>query len=228
VKREKRKEAACILLPFLFSFRGSVVKNGDDVSEITGVVLAGGKSRRIGTNKALLPFGEGILIEHTVGVLSSVVEKVWVIVNSVEAFCSPGLAVRKDIRPNCGCLGGIYTGLVAAETKYSLVLACDMPFIRSEFLSFLGAHAERWEIVIPKTAKGYEPLCAVYSKACLEPIRRQLDKGRLKVTDLLEQVRVRVVEEEEIGRFDGDGRMFYNINTWAEYEAAVKLMNNEQ
>ena len=193
------------------------------MTKITGMALAGGKSRRIGTNKALLPFGEGTLIVRAVGVLSSVVEKVWVIVDSAEAFCELGVAVREDIRPNSGCLGGIYTGLVVAETEYSLFLACDMPFMRSEFLSFLVSHAEGWDVVIPKTAGGYEPLCAVYSKACLEPIRRQLEERRLKVTDFLGQVRVRIVEQEEIGRFDGNGRMFTNINTWAEYEAAIKL-----
>lgn len=193
------------------------------MSDITGVVLAGGKSRRIGTNKALLPFGEGTLIVRTVGVLSSLVEKVWVIADSTEVFCSLGLAVKKDIRPNCGCLGGIYTGLVVAETTYSLFLACDMPFMRPEFLRFLGAHAEAWDVVILKTAMGYEPLCAVYSKACLKPIRRQLEEGRLKVTDLLGQVQVRVVGEEEIGRLDRDAKMFYNINTWAEYKKALEL-----
>ncbi|MCK5734681.1 MAG: molybdenum cofactor guanylyltransferase [Candidatus Latescibacteria bacterium] len=192
------------------------------MSGMTGVVLAGGKSRRIGTDKALLPFGGSTLLGRAVEALQSVVEKVWVIADSTEGCCLPGVAVKKDVRPNCGCLGGIYTGLLAAETVYSLILACDMPFVRPEFLSFLAAHAEGRDVVIPKTAKGYEPLCAVYSKACLKPILSRLEAGRFKVTDLLGQVRVRVVGEAEIGTIDLDGRMFTNINTWAEYEEAVK------
>ncbi len=174
-------------------------------------------------NKALLPWGEDTLIGRAVEVLSSVAEKVWVIANSEETFCSLGLRVREDIRPNCGCLGGIYTGLVIAETEYSLVLACDTPLIRSDFLNFLVAQAEGWDVVIPKTASGYEPLCAVYSRTCLKPIQRQLEEGRLKVTDFLEQVRVRIVGEDEIGRFDEAGRMFTNINTRAEYERALQI-----
>jgi molybdopterin-guanine dinucleotide biosynthesis protein A len=189
---------------------------------MTGVVLAGGRSRRIGTNKALLPFEGSTLLGRAVEVLQSVAEKVWVIVDSAEGCYSSEAAVKEDVCPNCGCLGGIYTGLMAAETVYRFVLACDMPFIRPEFLSFLAVHAEGWDVVIPKTAKGYEPLCAVYSKACLNPIRNQFEAGRFKVTDFLGRVRVRIVGEEEIGRFDFDGRMFYNINTWAEYEEAVK------
>jgi molybdopterin-guanine dinucleotide biosynthesis protein A len=189
---------------------------------MTGVVLAGGKSRRIGTNKALLPFEGSTLLGRAVEVLGAVAEKVWVIVDSAEGCYSSEAAVKEDVCPNCGCLGGIYTGLMAAETEYSFVLACDMPFMRSEFLSFLAAHVKDWDVVIPKTAKGYEPLCAVYSKACLNPIRNQLEAGRFKVTGFLGEVRVRIVGEEEIGRFDFDGRMFYNINTWADYEEAVK------
>ena len=189
---------------------------------MTGIVLAGGRSRRIGTNKALLPFEGGTLLGRAVGVLGAVAEKVWVIVDSAEGCYSSEVAVKEDVYPNCGCLGGIYTGLMAAETEYSFVLACDMPFIRPEFLSFLAAHVKDRDVVIPKTAKGYEPLCAVYSQACLNPIRNQLEAGRFKVTGFLGEVRVRIVGEEEIGRFDFDGRMFYNINTWADYEEAVK------
>ncbi|MFH1007516.1 MAG: molybdenum cofactor guanylyltransferase [Candidatus Latescibacterota bacterium] len=189
---------------------------------MTGIVLAGGKSRRIGSNKALLPFEGRPLILRAVEALESVAEKVWVITDSSEVYSSFGFSVRTDVLPTHGCLGGIYTGLMAAETPYSLVLACDMPFARPEFLNFLTVQMAGFDVVIPKGTKGYEPLCAVYSKACLKPILSQLEAGQFKVTDFLERVRVRVVEPAEIEPFDPDGRMFTNINTLAQYHEAVK------
>lgn len=197
-------------------------------SSIVGIVLAGGQSRRIGLTKALLPLGESTIIDHVLTPLREVTQNIWIITNAPEGFRSIGLPIAADIRSGCGALGGIYTGLSVTEAEYSLVLACDMPFVSADFLSILVERRYGWDVVIPRGIAGYEPLCAIYSKACLAPICEQLDQHQFKIADLLSRVRTNVVDEHEIQRLGFDGWMFYNINTQAEYEQARSMITSKQ
>jgi molybdopterin-guanine dinucleotide biosynthesis protein A len=191
---------------------------------VTGVILAGGKSRRMGRDKAFLPFGKGILIERVIEVILQVTEDVILITNTPEPYQRFGLPMFSDIIPEAGSLGGIYTGLVSATTSYSLCLACDMPFVKSEFLRFLCETAAEAEVVIPRNAEDFQPLCAVYSQACREPIRQKIEAGRLKITGFFDQVRVRVIEGEVLTRYDPHDVMFFNANTPEEYEQARQML----
>ena len=197
-------------------------------SSIAGVVLAGGRSRRIGATKALLPLGGSPLIEYVLTPLREVTQDIWLITNSPEEFRSIGLPIATDVRPGCGALGGICTGLSVAEADYSLVLACDMPFVSADFLRVLAGKRDGWDVVIPRGIAGYEPLCAIYSKTCLTPICEQLDQRQFRITDLLNRVRTKVLDEHEMRGLGFDGRMFYNINTQAEYERVRSMITSRQ
>lgn len=194
------------------------------MQQVTGVILAGGKSRRMGRDKAFLPFGQGVLIERVIAVLQQVTDDIILITNTPEQYRRFGLPMFTDAIPDAGSLGGIYTGLVHANTPYSLCLACDMPFVTSEFLHLLCHMAPEADVIIPRNAADSQPLCAVYSQACREPIRRCIDGGRLKITGFFDQVRVRVIEGADLARYDPHDVMFFNANTPQEYEQAQRLM----
>jgi molybdenum cofactor guanylyltransferase len=194
------------------------------VMPVTGVILAGGKSRRMGRDKAFLPFGTGMLIERVIEVLRQVTEDVILITNTPELYQRFGLPLFSDVIPEAGSLGGIYTGLVCAKAPYSLCLACDMPFVKPAFLRSLCEMAAAADVVIPRNAEDFQPLCAVYSQACREPIRQQIDAGRLKITGFFDQVRVRVIEGELLTRYDPHDVMFFNANTPEEYEQARRML----
>jgi molybdopterin-guanine dinucleotide biosynthesis protein A len=191
---------------------------------VTGVILAGGKSRRMGRDKAFLPFGQGTLIERVIAVLQPVTDAVLLITNTPEQYRRFGLPMFTDVIPEAGSLGGIYTGLVHAQTPYSLCLACDMPFVKPEFLRLLCDMAPEADVVIPRNVDDFQPLCAIYSPACREPIRRCIDGGRLKITGFFDDVSVRVVEGDELARYDPHDMMFFNANTPEEYDRAQRLM----
>jgi molybdopterin-guanine dinucleotide biosynthesis protein A len=194
---------------------------------VTGVILAGGKSRRMGRDKAFLPFGKGMLIERVIEVIQQVTEDALLITNAPEPYRRFGLPMYSDVIPEAGSLGGIYTGLVAAKTAYSLCLACDMPFVKPEFLRFLCATAAEADVVIPRNTEDFQPLCAVYSQGCREPIRQKIEAGRLKITGFFDQVCVRVIEGEPLARFDPHDVMFFNANTPEEYAQAQRLLEAE-
>ncbi len=192
--------------------------------QVTGVILAGGKSRRMGRDKAFLPFGNGLLIERVIEVIQRVTSDVIVITNTPEQYQRFGLPLFADIIPEAGSLGGIYTGLVYAKTPYSLCLACDMPFVKPAFLRFLCDTAAEADVVIPRDVEDFQPLCAVYSQACREPIHQRIEAGRLKITGFFDEVGVRVIEGELLAGYDPHNVMFFNANTPEEYEQARQML----
>jgi molybdenum cofactor guanylyltransferase len=194
--------------------------------QVTGVILAGGKSRRMGQDKAFLPFGPGLLIERVIEVVQQVTAEVILITNTPERHQHFGLPMFSDAIAEAGSLGGLYTGLVAAKTPYSLCLACDMPFVKATFLRLLCDTAAEADVVVPRNAGDFQPLCAVYSQVCREPIRHQIGAGRLKITGFFDQVRVRVIDGDLLARYDPYDIMFFNANTPEEYEKA-RLMVGE-
>jgi len=193
------------------------------IMHITGVILAGGQSRRMGRDKAFLPFGTGVLVERVIEVLQQVTEELLLITNTPEPYLRFGLPMASDVLPGAGSLGGIYSGLMHAKTPYSLCLACDMPFVKPEFLRVLCEMASEADVVIPKNADDFQTLCAVYAQACREPIRQKIDAGRLKITGFFDQVRVHVIEGELLARYDPHDLMFFNANTPEEYAEAQRM-----
>jgi molybdopterin-guanine dinucleotide biosynthesis protein A len=195
---------------------------------MTSIVLAGGKSLRLGRNKALEEIGGQSLIERVIERLSSLGNEIIVVTSSSDQLPDLGVKIVVDVYPGKSALGGIYSGLRAASSFHSLVVACDMPFLNIALLRHLMESSPGFDIVIPRVAGNVESLHAVYSKNCLTPIEAMLHESRLRITDLFHAARVRYVEEAEIEKFDPERLSFFNINSEADLERARALLEKER
>ena len=193
---------------------------------MTSIVLAGGKSLRLGRSKYLETINGKSLIERVIEQLKSVSHRI-LIVTSREQFDLPAACeaeVMVDLYPGKGPLVGIYTGLLAAESSHSLVVACDMPFLNIELLHYMINLSQGFDAVVPKLGKGkVEPLHAIYSKSCLGSMKTLLEHDQLEVSLVLDKVRVRYVERAECQRFDSQLFSFFNINCQSDLERAIML-----
>ena len=185
---------------------------------ITSIVLAGGKGTRLGKDKLLEVVGGRPLLQRVVDSLSPISERILVV--SAQGQKRPSLqatqidvATVPDIYPGKGALGGIYTGLSASDSRRSLVVAADMPFLNPDLLQHLFSLAMDFDVVMPRVRGEIEPLHAVYSRACLPAIHEQLERSQLQIRVFLDKVRVRYFEEAEIERFDPGHLSFFNVNT---------------
>jgi len=192
---------------------------------MTSIVLVGGKGLRLGRDKLSEMIGGRTLLERVIDCLSLVGDEILVVIAQGQPKPAlPSTKVVVDLYPGKGALGGIYTGLVAAQSFHSLVVAADMPFLNPSLLRYLIQVSPTFDAVIPMIKGELEPLHAIYSKNCLAPIQQQIEQGKLKVRDFLDQVRVRYVEEAEINRFDPKKLSFFNINTSADLGRARALL----
>ena len=187
---------------------------------VSAAVMAGGKSRRMGRDKAWLDVGDGRpIVQRVIDVMREVADEVFVVAND-EVYRTLGLRVVPDRFPDGGALGGIATGIGAATHDRVLVAACDMPFLRAEVFRALVEHADGADAVVPRIAGQYETLHALYTKACLAPIERALGAGKMRVISFFDDVRVRTLEEEDLHAVDPELRSFVNVNTPDELAAA--------
>lgn len=179
------------------------------------MVLAGGQSRRLGTDKALLPILGKPLIVRAVGSLAELTDDLLVVTNSPARYEQLGLPARfvADEKPGYGSLMGVYTGLKQARYPHALVVACDMPFLSQPLLRYMVSLAAGCDVVVPAVGDWLEPLHAIYGKGCLGPIERMLEAGERKIVRFFPEVRVRVVQEAEIDRLDPQRLSFLNVNT---------------
>ena len=192
---------------------------------VTGVILAGGKSRRMGgAPKALLPFGEKTIIGRVAERLTSVLPESLIVTNTPELYAFLGLPMVHDIFPDHGSLGGIYSGLRAASGDAIFAVACDMPFLNTGLIRAIIARAGEADVVIPNASGELQTLHALYSKRCLDPMETLLRSERFKITAFFPEVKVVEVTEEEVSRFQDPGLCFMNVNTQEELERALQLL----
>lgn len=181
---------------------------------ITGAVLAGGKSIRFGRNKALQQFGDMRFIEHAVTSLRPFCDPVLVIVNETAPYLDLGFTLVRDIVPNQGPLGGIYTALLFSSDDWVFVKATDMPFLIPELASMVIEAREGFDAVVPLFGDYYEPLLALYNRRCLPFIAQQLaNPDQRQVIKFYGKIKVRGIREDEWRKADPQGRSFKNINT---------------
>ena len=192
-------------------------------SIVSGIILAGGRSSRMGADKAFLKVGGGILIEGIIRKLSQLSQEIIIVSDSPLRYERFKAKLVEDIYPGRGALGGIYSGLKEAESFHSLVVACDMPFLNLSLLGYMLTLRAGYDVVLPRLGEYREALHTIYSQRCLFPLKKHLEEGRLKILDFLPQVRVRYVEEEEIALHDPQHLSFFNINTLADLELAHKI-----
>ncbi len=179
----------------------------------TGIILSGGKSSRMGMNKAFLAINGELLIDRTVRIFKGMFKDVIIVTNSPLDYKDQDVRIVTDIIKGKGALGGIYTGLFFASSTRSFVAACDMPFLEMPFIRHMTVMSVQSDIIVPETATGLQPLHAVYSKKCLPEMERLMKDDRLKVTGLYEKFRVMKIPEETIRTFQPDLKMFLNINS---------------
>jgi molybdopterin-guanine dinucleotide biosynthesis protein A len=184
-------------------------------------ILLGGQATRFGgRDKSALVVDGRTILERQLAELSSLSDDILLVGGSgKEAPRGREVRAIADLIPGCGPLGGVHAALTASRGDAVFVVACDMPYVTAALGRFLLGLAGDADLVVPRTERGYHPLCAVYTRACLAPIARRLDTRRLALKDLVAdpEVRARVVTAEEIDGFGECGRLLANINTPAEY-----------
>jgi molybdopterin-guanine dinucleotide biosynthesis protein A len=195
--------------------------------DVTGVILVGGRSARMGRDKALLPFEGATLFEKALDVLKRHLETIFLVGDRPERFAKYGLRVYPDIFPG-SALGGLHTALYRATTPFVFVSPCDLPFASPDVLQYLLSLREGRDVVVPM-ASGYpEPLFALYSRNCLEPMRELLESGNFRIFDFYPRVRVRRVPGAELAPIAGSERAFLNVNTMEEYERILGEEKNDR
>ena len=199
----------------------------------TGVILAGGESRRMGQNKAMMRLGDRTLIARTLKRLRTVTDETIVVSNSPNLYAELGVRVYEDLVPNAGALGGVYTGLRYAANNAVLCVACDMPLLQPKLMAHLISVLGEFDAVVPYTREmsngnpKLQTLCAVYSRRCRRAIRQMLDEGELRLHALCDRVTVRMVEPSEWQEFDSKGRSFININTREDFERVKEILSSD-
>lgn len=191
-------------------------------NEATGVILAGGKSRRMGSDKSFLEIGQAGMIQLVAAELQKVFEEILIAGGSEETGRRLGLTVVADLIPGGGPLSGIHAALTASSHDKCLVVPCDMPFLKAEMAALMVGLAQGYEVAVPTDGVYFQPLFAVYDKSCIEVIEQSLRAGRYKVIDFYPQVRVNYVHEKLLGELADTWRAFFNVNTPRDlYQARV-------
>lgn len=187
------------------------------IDGVSGIVLAGGKSSRMGRRKACLEIDGTTIIERVVRVLGSVFAHNLIVVNEPGLHAELGLPVVVDHNPGGGSLIGLYTGLSHATTEYALCVACDMPFLSEALIRYLAGLCGDGDVILPVTEHGPEPLHAIYRKSCLAQMERNISTGQLAIHKLFEQLKVKKVPAAELRRHDTTMQSLANCNTPEEF-----------
>ena len=199
----------------------------------TSIVLAGGRSSRLGREKHLEKLAGKSLIELVISHLSSLSTEILLVISRKQArilaksYTHPEAKTVVDLYPGKGSLGGIYTGLVHSNSFHNLVVGCDMPFLNPALLRYMIGLSPGFDVVIPRMGDNIEPIHAIYSKNCARPIEEQLKRDNLKIAGFFDAVKVKYIEKEEIERFDPEHLSFFNVNTEADLEKAIMLAERE-
>lgn len=186
---------------------------------VSAAILAGGRARRFGgADKASLAVGRARIIDRQLAALSTVADDVRIVTNDAARYADLGVRLVPDAIAGAGPLGGIYSALLDAAHERVLIIACDLPFITAALLERLVAESgQDVDAVVPRSSRGLEPLCALYTKRCATEMKNRIETGALQVAGLLDAVRTRVLEPETLAPYD-EGALFENVNTPHDHE----------
>lgn len=201
---------------------------------IAGYVVAGGASSRFGMDKALAKLGGQTMLERMCKLLGELTDNVSVVAPAGR-YNDSGKRIVEDNWPGQGPLGGIITALMDAQARkhrqtWCLVIGCDMPFLTQEWLRVLAerAFASGAGVVTARSTLGLEPLCACWHTRATSKLQYALEDGVRKVTEAMKRIETEVIDEKEWKRFDSTGRLFWNMNTLADYEEAGRILEAEK
>jgi molybdopterin-guanine dinucleotide biosynthesis protein A len=184
---------------------------------ISAAVMAGGKSKRLGQNKALMQINGSKVVEGVLNTVSPFVQKVKIITNSPEEYDWLDIETAKDIRPGCGPLSGIHSAISLSSSEYVLVVSCDIPLVASKQIEQLVSSCRGHDITIFKH-KNFEPLCAVYRRSCIDALNELIDHNECRIIDLFPTLDVKVLRVD-------DAEIFRSINTKEDYDHIVDKLS---
>jgi molybdenum cofactor guanylyltransferase len=181
----------------------------------SGIILSGGlNTRHEGRNKAFCPVGGSRIIDRVFGVMSALFDDLIVVTNDPPSYLDLNATIVTDIYPERSSLTGIHAGLSAAVHEHAFCMACDTPFVRKELIELLLATLRPSDdVLIPQTRDGLEPLCAIYSRRCLNAIERNLSRNIFKIQNFFTDMSVRKIPDETLRTVDPDLVTFYNVNS---------------
>lgn len=190
---------------------------------LVGFAVAGGRSRRMGRDKSLLPWGETDLLGHALARLRALTDDVRILSGPKVRYADRAVPVHPDLLDDAGPLAGVLTGLERVEERTGLFLGVDLPLVPAALLVRLAELAADFDAVVPASTRGPEPLCAAYGPRCLEAVRRRAAAGELTMTAFWPEVRVREIKSRELEAFGDPDVLFLNVNTPEDYERALGL-----
>ena len=202
------------------------------MATVSGIVLAGGESRRLGRDKAVEVVGGQYLITRVIDRMREVCSDVLVVVSNVSRY--PERTIPTDVEtvldkyPGKGCLGGIYSGLTSSKMEFGLVVACDMPFLNLTLLKKIIDMGITSDICVPVLSNRPEPTHAMYSRNCLPYMKNQLDTDDLKITNFFSKVTVNYIDEDVVKTIDPDLLSFFNINYQSDLDRALSIIKEDQ
>ena len=196
--------------------------------DISFIVLAGGKSIRLGRDKVNEIIGDKSLLQWVISGISFYNTEIIIVTAKKEPVPADigysRIRMTGDIFPGKGSLGGIYSGVAVSESFYNFIVGCDMPFLNRSLLSYMMEISAGFDLVLPRLGTIVEPLHAIYTKNCLVHMENLLKKGELQILKFFPDVKIRYVEKEEIERFDPRLLSFFNINTEEQLNKAKEML----
>lgn len=198
--------------------------------DLSAVILAGGDSKRMGTNKALLTLDNVCLIDMIVEKLTANFREVLIVTDNGRDFQHLNAVIVKDIikQGEKNALRGVHAGLFHASSPAAFFVACDMPFLSSPLIHFMSKYALEYDAVVPRVGGYFQPLFAFYHRRILERITRSLEQQSFKITDFYAGLNMKEIDEASIQLFDPGMRSFFNINTRKDYEQALSFLSREK
>jgi len=194
--------------------------------QCSGVILSGGLAARYdGIEKALLQVGGVRILDRIYEIYRELFDEIILVTNSPEKFLEWDLLIVADLFPIRSSLTGIHAGLFYATNPHAFISACDTPFLKKEMVeTVIGRIEAQIDIVMPETSAGFEPLCAAYSKRCLEAAQNNLEQEKLKITRTFRKSRIKTISEKVLRQIDPELRSFFNINTPGDLQQAEEMI----
>jgi molybdopterin-guanine dinucleotide biosynthesis protein A len=192
----------------------------------SGAILSGGLNTRMGgQNKAFVSVGNQRILDCLYNTFQNLFPELLLVTNDPLAYLSWDMMIVTDLFAIRSSLTGIHAALFHASQPHVFVTACDTPFLKRELVTALLDELEpKWDVIMPATEEGHQPLCAIYSKRCLKPIAHQLEHEDPKIVNFFSKVKVKEVPEEKLRAADPDLTSFFNINTPEDLAASEKML----
>jgi molybdopterin-guanine dinucleotide biosynthesis protein A len=196
----------------------------------SGVILSGGLAARYdGTEKALLRVSGIRILDRIYEIYRELFDEIILVTNSPEKFLEWDLLIVSDLFQIRSSLTGIHAGLFYMTNPYAFISACDTPFLKKEMVeTVIGKIEAQIDIVIPETSAGFEPLCAAYSKRCLEAAQNHLEQKKLKITKTFRKSRIKTISEKALRKIDPELQSFFNINTPGDLKRAEEMVKSSK